>query len=360
MDLTGPISVPTWDGFLYALVIIEVSCHYPVGRLLHNKDETSTTVRDILVMSERQSGQKIRRLCSDNGSEFINQTMAKFCCCNGIVHEPTIPYTPEQNSIAERAIAIFFEIVWSMLYMAGISLCYWGEAFTYAVHIWTLCSTTALNGIVPYKAWTGHKPDVSHLHVFGLLGWAHVPKQVRKGKLESQAVKVRILGWWVDESKGYHLEDLENSKLIASQDVHLFKDSSPSELATIDIDTLPINAVNKLVDNAIAKECTNLPAQSTLSPPDAPVVSSMTDVTTTEASKPNKTIKDQPAPPLYRSSRERKPTNHYALLSVDDTVTNGGLNVTFVAIAGEPKTYLEAMQSTHSKQWELAVCAEFA
>jgi len=39
---------------------------------------------------------------------------------------------------------------------------------------------------------------------------------VRKGKLESQAVKVRMLGWWVDESKGYRLEDLENSKLIAS------------------------------------------------------------------------------------------------------------------------------------------------
>jgi len=88
------------------------------------------------------------------------------------------------------------------------------------------------------------------------------------------------------------LEDLENSKLIVSQDVHFFKDSSSSELATIDIDTLPINAVNKLVDNTIAKERTNLPAQSTLSSLDAPIVSSMTDVTTTEASEPNKTIKD--------------------------------------------------------------------
>ena len=142
--------------------------------------------------------------------------MAEFCHCNGIVYKTTIPYTPEQNSIAERAIAIFFEMVWSMLYTAGISLCYWGEAFTYAIYIWTLCSTTVLNGVVPYEAWTGRKPDVSHLRVFGLLGWAHVPKQVRKGKLESQAVKVRMLGWWVDESKGYRLEDLENSKLIAS------------------------------------------------------------------------------------------------------------------------------------------------
>ena len=26
MDLTGPMSVPTWDGFFYALVVIEVSC----------------------------------------------------------------------------------------------------------------------------------------------------------------------------------------------------------------------------------------------------------------------------------------------------------------------------------------------
>jgi len=142
--------------------------------------------------------------------------MAKFCHRNGIVYETTIPYTPEQNGIAERAIAIFFEMVWSILYTAGISLRYWDEAFTYAVYIWTLCSTTALNSVVPYEAWTGRKLDVSHLHVFGLLGWVHVPKQVHKDKLESQAVKVRMLGWWIDESKGYRLEDLENSKLIAS------------------------------------------------------------------------------------------------------------------------------------------------
>jgi len=112
-----------------------------------------TAVHDILaVVLERQSGQKVCCLCSDNGSEFINQIMAEFCHRNGIVHKTTIPYTPEQNSIAERAIAIFFEMVWSMLYMAGISLHYWGEAFTYAVHIQTLCSTTVLNCVVPYEA----------------------------------------------------------------------------------------------------------------------------------------------------------------------------------------------------------------
>ena len=104
-----------------------------------------------------------------------------------------------------------------------------------------------------------------------------------------------MLGWWVDESKGYCLEDLKNSKLIASWDVYFFKDSFPSELATIDIDTPSANAVNKLVDNAIVKECTNLSAKNT---PDVPTVSAMTDVTTTEATEPIKVIKDEPAPPL--------------------------------------------------------------
>jgi len=52
MDLTRPISVPTWDGFLYALVVVEVSCCYAVGRLLHDKDETGPTIRNIVAMLE--------------------------------------------------------------------------------------------------------------------------------------------------------------------------------------------------------------------------------------------------------------------------------------------------------------------
>ena len=159
--------------------------------------------------------------------------MTQFCQKNGIIHETTIPYLPEQNGIAERVIAIFFEMVRCMLWSAGVDLRYWGEAFMYAVHIRTLTLTSGLKGIVPYEAWTGRKADVSHLRIFGSLGWAHVPKQVRRGKLESRAVKVRLLGWWNNEAKGYRLEDLENRKLIALRDVHFFEDDSPSDLLSL-------------------------------------------------------------------------------------------------------------------------------
>jgi len=145
-------------------------------------------------MLEHQSDLKARRLRSDNGSEFVNSMMTQFCQKNGIIHETTIPYLPEQNGIAERVIVIFFEMVHCMLWSAGVDLRYWGETFMYAVYIRSLILTSGLKGIVPYEAWTGRKADVSHLWIFGSLDWAHVLKQVRRGKLESRAVKVHLLG----------------------------------------------------------------------------------------------------------------------------------------------------------------------
>jgi len=53
VDLTGPISVPTWDSYVYALVVIEVSCRYPIGRLLKSKEEAGDAVRNVIAMLER-------------------------------------------------------------------------------------------------------------------------------------------------------------------------------------------------------------------------------------------------------------------------------------------------------------------
>jgi len=111
MDLTGPMSVLTWDGYLYALVMVEVSCQYPVGCLLKKKEDTGTVIRNVIAMLERQSSLKACCICSNNGSEFVNSTMDQFCQHNSIIHEMTVPYLPQQNGLTERAITIFFEMV---------------------------------------------------------------------------------------------------------------------------------------------------------------------------------------------------------------------------------------------------------
>jgi len=62
VDLTGPISVPTWDGYAYALVIVEVSYQYPVRCLLKSKKKARDTVRDVIAILKHQSGLKIKKL----------------------------------------------------------------------------------------------------------------------------------------------------------------------------------------------------------------------------------------------------------------------------------------------------------
>ena len=140
-----------------------------------------------------------------------------------------------------------------MLQSAKVDLRYWGEAFMYAIHIRSVTLISGLKDLIPYKAWTRCKPDVSHLRIFGLLGQAYIPKQVRKRKLKSRAVKVCLLGWQTDKAKGYQLEDLENNKLIALQDVQFFEDNSPSDLVTIDISTptITVTVIDNFVDYAL-------------------------------------------------------------------------------------------------------------
>jgi len=62
IDLIDPISVPIWDSYIYALIVIEVSCQYFVEHFLKSKKETKNIVRDVITILEYQSRLKIKRL----------------------------------------------------------------------------------------------------------------------------------------------------------------------------------------------------------------------------------------------------------------------------------------------------------
>ena len=82
IDLIGPMSVSTWDGYNYALVAVEASKRYPKARLLKRKEETGDNTRDIIAQFERQTGQLVKIIRTDNGNKFVNKLMNKFCSLN--------------------------------------------------------------------------------------------------------------------------------------------------------------------------------------------------------------------------------------------------------------------------------------
>eukprot|EP00253_Pinus_taeda_P025053 PITA_25053 len=51
---------------------------------------------------EKQSGHQFLKLRSDNDRKYVNNKFINFCTENGIQMQHIVPYTPQQNGVAER------------------------------------------------------------------------------------------------------------------------------------------------------------------------------------------------------------------------------------------------------------------
>ena len=60
IDLTGPMSIATWSGMHYALVIVEASSRYTVCHLLEQKGDAVAALKEIITLLEQQSRLKVK------------------------------------------------------------------------------------------------------------------------------------------------------------------------------------------------------------------------------------------------------------------------------------------------------------
>ena len=65
---------------------------------------------------ENQFGSKIKTLRTNGGGEYTSNHFKSFCLDNGIQHQLSCPYTPQQNSVAERKHKQIVESGLSMLH----------------------------------------------------------------------------------------------------------------------------------------------------------------------------------------------------------------------------------------------------
>ena len=76
--------------------------------------------------------------------------------------------------------------------------------------------------MTPYEAWTGQKPSLSNLRVFGCCAYVHVLAKNRS-KLGAKAVRCVFIGYPAG-SKAYLLWNPQTGKTLISRDVHFVED----------------------------------------------------------------------------------------------------------------------------------------
>lgn len=227
-DLCGPMPEQSFGGAKYFLTFIDDFSRKTFVYFLKSKVEVFEQFLLFKALVENQTGKKIKVFRSDNGTEYVNANFQKFLKENGIVHHTTIPYSPAQNGVSERANRTIMEKARCMLQDAGLEKRYWAEAVQTAVHIKNRSPTKAVRGATPEEIWTGSKVDVSHFRIFGCVAYALV--QCRK-KLDSKS-KPYIFTGYCEESKGFRLLDpfCPTGKCVKARDVTFFEDKFLGDL----------------------------------------------------------------------------------------------------------------------------------
>jgi transposase InsO family protein len=76
----------------------------------------------------------VKKIRSDNGSEFKNLQVEEFLEEEGIKHEFSAPYTPQQNGVVERKNRTVIDMARTMLGEFKTPECFWSEAVNTACH----------------------------------------------------------------------------------------------------------------------------------------------------------------------------------------------------------------------------------
>jgi transposase InsO family protein len=199
-DLWGPSRKPSLGGARYMLNIIDDYSRKVWPYFLKDKSEAFSAFKEWKTMVENQIEKKVKTLRTDSGMEFCSHEFKSYCRSEGIVRHYTVPYTPQQNGVAQRMNRTVISKARCMLSNSGLSRRFWAET--------------------PIEVWSGSPADYSQLRVFGCIAYAHVDN----GKLEPRVVKCIFLGYQYGV-KGYKLWNPQTKKVVISKKV-IFNESA--------------------------------------------------------------------------------------------------------------------------------------
>ena len=102
---------------------------------MQKKSEVFNIFKKFKNLVENQSGKSIKILRSDRGKEYNNKEFDQFYEDEGIEHQTSVSYSPQQNGVSERKNKIVMEIARSMLKEKCLPKIFWAEAVYTVVYL---------------------------------------------------------------------------------------------------------------------------------------------------------------------------------------------------------------------------------
>jgi hypothetical protein len=205
-----------------------------LGVFLQEKSQTQETLKGFLRQAQNEFGLRIEKIRSDNGTEFKNSQIEGFLEEEGIKHEFSSPYTPQQN-VVERKNRTLLDMVRTMLDEYKTPDRFWAEAINTACYSINRLYLHRILKKASYELLTGKKPNVSYLRVFGSKCFILI-KRGRKSKFSPKAVEGFLLGY-DSNTRAYRVFNKSTGLVEVSCDI-VFDETNGSQVEQVYLDEL--------------------------------------------------------------------------------------------------------------------------
>jgi transposase InsO family protein len=194
MDLFGPVAYISIGGSKYGLVIVDDFSRFTWVFFLSDKGKTQETLKKFMRRAQNEFELKIKKVRSDNGTEFKNTCVEEFSGEEGIKHEFSVPYTPQQNGVVERKKRTLIEAARTMLDEYKTPDNFWAEAVNTACHAINRLYLHKIYKKTAYELLTGNKPKVDYFRVFGCKCYI-LNKKAKSSKFAPRVDEGFLLGY---------------------------------------------------------------------------------------------------------------------------------------------------------------------
>nr|GEX18058.1 hypothetical protein [Tanacetum cinerariifolium] len=183
-------------------------------RFLRSKDEAPYAFIKCIKNIQVRLNAIVRNVRTDNGTEFVNQTLREFYEKVGMSHQTSSAGTPHQNDIVKRRNQTLVEAARTMLIFSKAPLFLWVEAINTACYTQNRSLISLRYNKTPYELMQDKKLDLSFFHVFGSLCYPTNDND-DLGKLDAKA-DISIFVGYTPAKKAFRIYNKRTQKIIES------------------------------------------------------------------------------------------------------------------------------------------------
>ena len=216
-DICGPMRVPAIvTGCRYFITFIDDYTRCIWVYTVEKRDQLYQTWMHFLAYTENESGERVGLIRSDNRGEYTSKKFEDICYNRGIQMQTTQPYSPGMNGVAEHTNCTIVEDTSAMLWGAKLGIRFWAEAVKTIIYIKNRRPHSGRD-LTPYEMWSGIRPNLAHLKIFGCRYYALIPGE-RHSKWESHSDDCLFMEYYQAENL-FRLFEIKSETFIKRRDV---------------------------------------------------------------------------------------------------------------------------------------------